>query len=68
LLLGYYNSHTGYGTSVNFYQSPHTEFYYLYQRLALQKILAKATDDVIKHFKDDGLNIGEISELPNDEL
>lgn len=53
---------------MNFYQSPHTEFYYLYQRLALQKILAKATDDVIKHFKDDGLNIGEISELPNDEL
>ncbi|WP_175401837.1 hypothetical protein [Lysinibacillus xylanilyticus] len=53
---------------MNFYQSPHTEFYYLYQRLALQKNPAKATDDVIKHFKDDGLDIGVVSELPNDEL
>ena len=33
-----------------------------------QKVLAKTTDDVIKHFKDDGLDIGEVSDLPNDEF
>ncbi|EON70672.1 hypothetical protein [Lysinibacillus sphaericus] len=33
-----------------------------------QKVLAKTTDDVIKHFKDDGLETGEVSDLPNDEF
>ncbi|MFJ8515300.1 hypothetical protein [Lysinibacillus xylanilyticus] len=33
-----------------------------------QKVQAKTTDDVIKHFKDDGLELGEVSDLPNDEF
>ncbi|WP_419150412.1 hypothetical protein [Lysinibacillus xylanilyticus] len=33
-----------------------------------QKVLAKTTDDVIKHFKDDGLELGEFTDLPNDEF
>ncbi|MFJ8103093.1 hypothetical protein [Lysinibacillus sp. NPDC096212] len=33
-----------------------------------QKVLAKTTDDVIKHFKDDGLELGEASDLPKDEF
>ncbi|MED3875438.1 hypothetical protein [Lysinibacillus capsici] len=33
-----------------------------------QKVLAKTTEDVIKYFKDDNLEIGEVSDLPNDEF
>lgn len=33
-----------------------------------QKILAKTTNDVIKHFKDDNLGLGEVSDLPSDEF
>lgn len=33
-----------------------------------QKALAKTVDAVIKYFKDDGLEIGEVSDLPNDEF
>lgn len=32
------------------------------------KELAKTTDDVIKFFKDDNLELGEVSDLPNDEF
>lgn len=35
---------------------------------AEQKVLAKTTEDVIQHFKDDNLEIGEVSDLPNDEF
>lgn len=33
-----------------------------------KKVLAKSTEDVIKHFKDDNLELGEVSDLPNDEF
>lgn len=33
-----------------------------------QKVLAKTTSDVIKYFKDEGLELGESSDLPNDEF
>ncbi len=33
-----------------------------------QKVLAKTVDDVIKYFKEDGLELGEVSDLPNDEF
>ncbi|WP_427108376.1 hypothetical protein [Lysinibacillus xylanilyticus] len=33
-----------------------------------QKVLAKTIDDVLKHFKDDGLELGEVSDLPKDEF
>lgn len=33
-----------------------------------QKVLAKTTADVIKYFKDDKLELGEVSDLPNDEF
>ncbi|WP_312507386.1 hypothetical protein [Lysinibacillus sp.] len=33
-----------------------------------QKVLAKTTEDVIKYFKDDNLELGEVSDLPNDEF
>jgi len=33
-----------------------------------KKVLAKSTEDVIQHFKDDNLELGEVSDLPNDEF
>ncbi|MEQ6357754.1 hypothetical protein ABNX05_24420 [Lysinibacillus sp. M3] len=33
-----------------------------------QKVLAKTVDDVLEHFKKDGLELGEVSELPKDEF
>lgn len=33
-----------------------------------QQVLAKTTSDVIKYFKDEGLELGESSDLPNDEF
>lgn len=33
-----------------------------------QKALAKTTEDVINYFKDDNLELGEVSDLPNDEF
>lgn len=30
--------------------------------------MAKTIDDVLKHFKDDGLELGEVSDLPKDEF